>query len=69
MYILRNAKPNEANGVDRIAPGRRQSGGNYLTSVRQFQDIQTRLDLIEIKLGGILLIMTRIFGEDKLEND
>lgn len=69
MYILRNAKPNEANGVDRITPGRRQSGGNYLTSVRQFQDIQTRLDLIEIKLGGILLIMTRIFGEDKLEND
>tara|TARA_R100001086_G_scaffold249803_1_gene191030 strand:+ start:164 stop:322 length:159 start_codon:yes stop_codon:yes gene_type:complete len=51
-------------------PGRRRRPGSYyLESVRRFKDIQTRLELIEIKLGGILLIMTRIFGEDKLEND
>ena len=35
------------------------------TSARRFNDIQKRLDLIELKLGGILLIMTRIFGEEK----
>jgi len=37
---------------------------NYgITSARRFNDIQKRLELIELKLGGILLIMTRIFGE------
>ncbi len=43
-------------------PRRRDNG--FLTSARRFNDIQKRLDLIELKLGGILLIMTRIFGDD-----
>ena len=38
---------------------------NNLTSARRFNDIQKRLDVIELKLHGILLIMTRIFGEEK----
>jgi hypothetical protein len=28
-------------------------------------EINQRLDAIELKLGGILLIVTRIFGEEK----
>lgn len=28
-------------------------------------EINQRLDAIELKLGGILLIMTRLFGEEK----
>ncbi len=49
-------------------PGRRRNNG-FLTSARRFNDIQKRLDLIELKLGGILLIMTRIFGDEKLEEN
>ena len=45
-------------------PGRRRPGSYYLESVSRFKDIQRRLDLVELKLGGILLIMTRIFGDD-----
>lgn len=35
------------------------------TSSIRFADLQKRLDEVELKLGGILLIMTRIFGDGK----
>ena len=40
---------------------------NYsaMQNARRFEDIQRRLELIELKLGGILLIMTRIFGSEE----
>jgi len=41
---------------------RRTRDYSSMHNARRFEDIQRRLELIELKLGGILLIMTRIFG-------
>ena len=44
---------------------RKRLRSKYDTSAIRYADIQKRLDLIELKLGGILLIMTKIFGDEK----
>ena len=43
----------------------RRTRSRYDTSAIRFEDLQRRLDEVELKLGGILLIMTRIFGDGK----
>ena len=42
----------------------RRTRSRYTEAIR-FADLQRRLDEVELKLGGILLIMTRIFGDGK----
>jgi hypothetical protein len=44
---------------------RRTRDYSSMHNARRFEDIQRRLELIELKLGGILLIMTRIFGSEE----
>jgi len=46
-----------------MSPGRRRQ--IPVRMMWELGEVHRRLDAIELKLGGILLIMTRIFGEGK----